>query len=291
MKVLITGSEGQVGKKLARCCKQNNIPNIALSRKQLDITSKSQIHKIVDNYKPSVIINTAAFTNVDSAEDNPDKAFEVNAIGPKNLAYICNSKSIFLIHISTDYVFDGLKQTPYKEDDAVNPINVYGSSKLKGEEYIQALMKDYIILRTSWVFSETGKNFVKTMIDLSNKLEVLRVVGDQIGSPTSAESIAIASIGICKAYQSPNFLSGIYHFSGKDFVSWYDFAKEIIFFANQQGLISRTPLIEKISSSEYPMKAKKPTYSFLSSEKIERNLDISPNQWRKDLEKVIHNLA
>ncbi len=290
MRVLITGSEGQVGEKLIKQCIDDQICSLALSKDQLDITDLSQISEILNEYRPSIIINAAAYTNVDSAEEYPEIAHSVNAQGPKNLASLCSNQSILLFHISTDYVFDGLKGKPYHEDDNPNPINVYGTTKLQGEENIKSLTDNYIILRTSWVFSDTGKNFMKTIMELSKKSEVLTIVGDQIGSPTSAESIANAILSICKAYECETFKPGTYHYSGEEFVSWFDFATQIVSFAKENGLINKIPLIKKISTTDYPTKSKKPMYSCLSSEKIGKTFGITPNNWRKDLENLISNL-
>ncbi len=284
MRILITGSEGQVGSALEILCKEMELDYLAFNKSSLDITDTVSLFKIIKAGNPTILINAAAYTNVDQAEDEEVLASRVNTFGVKNLANICKELSIPLIHLSTDYVFDGKKSFPYVEEDSTNPINVYGKTKLNGEMEIKSILNRYIILRTSWVFSNNGKNFMNTILDLSQKTNNLSVVDDQFGSPTSASSIADAIIKICKDYQFKNSLqSGIYHFSGKDYVSWYEFAKEITRIAFSEGLIKERVLIKRIKTEEYPTKSIKPVNSCLSCSKIKKVYGIDPNNWQQDI--------
>ena len=291
MRILITGCNGQVGVKLKEICIDNSISFIALSKEQMDITQKSEILQAVQTHQPSIIINAAAYTNVDLAEDEEDKAFEVNALGPKNLAEICFDNSLLLIHISTDYVFDGKKNSPYEEEDKPEPLNIYGKSKLVGENNIRFALDRYVIFRTSWVFSDTGKNFVGTILRLAGNSNSLKIVGDQLGSPTSAQSISEAIIRICESYQSSGFRYGTYHFSSQESISWFEFAEVIADLAYKKGLINDLPNIIKIKSEEYPSKSIKPKYSSMSSYKIQKTFGITPNNWRLDLRNLISQLS
>ena len=196
MKTLVTGANGQVGLQLIEQAKIKNLDFIGLEKSALNITDKSDIRANIELYRPEIIINAAAYTAVDKAEHETSTAHQINTIGPKNLAEICKEYSILLIHISTDYVFDGSKSEPYTEEDIPSPINVYGETKLGGEKEIRSLLKKHIIIRTSWVFSHQGSNFVKSILDIAQNESRLKVVGDQYGAPTSASSIATSIIEI-----------------------------------------------------------------------------------------------
>jgi dTDP-4-dehydrorhamnose reductase len=284
MKILITGGDGQVGTYLKYICDQQSLLYAALNKTELNITNKQNIYSSIESFNPSIIVNAAAYTNVEKAEEEKFLATAVNATGPKNLAEICDELSIPLIHISTDYVFDGKKGKPYNESDQTNPINTYGKTKLEGENAIRSRLDNHLILRTSWVFSDTSKNFMQTIIGLCKSEKTLKVVGDQYGSPTSARSIAETIISICKDYSlKKEFKPGTYHFSGEDTVTWYLFAKKIIDIALEKKLIMKAPLVKEISTKEYPTVSKKPVNTTLSCAKIFKIFNVEPCNWEEEI--------
>ena len=289
--ILVTGAKGQVGLEIIKQAKLGKLDLIGLDKASFDITDIESIKANIKVHRPAVIINAAAYTAVDKAEQEASLAYEVNTIGPKNLAKICKESSIVLIHISTDYVFDGNKIEPYRESDTPNPINVYGETKLGGENKIRSILNDHIIIRTSWVFSDQGSNFVKSILSLAQSEAKLKVVGDQHGSPTSASSIASIIIEICKAYNYEKKLQfGTYHFSGMPITTWFYFAKKIIDIAYNKNLIEKVPVIEEVTTEEYVSLSKKPINSSLSCDKIEEAFKIKPNNWEYDLQFVIDAL-
>ena len=222
MKILIIGAKGQVGASLVQCAKENNITYAATDRSLLDVTDESAIQAYFEkNHDFDFVINATAYTNVDAAEDDEITANAVNHLGVKYLALVCKKYNIPLIHISTDYVFDGEKLTDYSENDSPNPQNVYGQSKLAGEIALQSLWEKHIILRVSWVFSEFGKNFIKTIAQLCDQKEKLGVIANQYGSPTSARSIAKVLIAICR---KNNSAWGVYHYSDFPATNWHQLA-------------------------------------------------------------------
>ena len=257
MKILITGANGLLGHELSSILKDHSL--ILLSHSQLDISDSDQVNTQLDSSQPDVVINSAAYTQVDACETNYDLAFSSNATGPKNLAIKCKQLNIPLIHISTDYVFEGneKKNTPLEENDKLGPKTVYGKTKLEGEKLVMENCDKYFILRTAWLYGE-GKNFVKTMINLSKKNKELKVVNDQIGSPTYAKDLAKA---IKEIVEKKSEKYGIYHVTNKGQVSWYEFAKKI--FEIKKIEIKVNPC----TSEEYPRPAPRPHYSVLSDKK------------------------
>ncbi|MEB8328233.1 dTDP-4-dehydrorhamnose reductase [Flavobacteriaceae bacterium KMM 6897] len=281
-KILITGANGQLGK-----CIQDVVEDYPeydfhfKTSTDLDITSQEEINTLFAHEKFDFCINCAAYTAVDKAETDKENAFLVNAEAVKYLAEACKDYDTTLIHISTDFVFDGTKGTPYTEDDLPNPINVYGTSKLKGEQYIQGILNNNFIIRTSWVYSEYGHNFVKTMLRLGEDREELSVVNDQIGTPTYAGDLANAIMEIIST-KTTNF--GLYHYSNEGLISWYDFAKAIF---EIKGIDVK---VNPIPSEAYPTPAKRPMYSVLDKTKIKQVFNIIniPNL-ENSLKKVIYN--
>ncbi|MBR1818519.1 MAG: dTDP-4-dehydrorhamnose reductase [Neisseriaceae bacterium] len=273
MNFLITGAGGQVGQELQRLLPQAN----ALTHSQLDIGDISAVRNAVQAFKPNAIINAAAYTAVDKAEEEVEKAHLINHIGAKNLAIASEEQNAILLHISTDYVFDGNKTEPYNETDASNPQSVYGKSKLLGEEAVLQHCEKAMILRTAWVFGRYGKNFVKTMLQLGTTRNHLRIVADQFGSPTEAQDIANALIYMAK---NPQF--GIYHYSGMPYVSWFEFAQHIFQAAEKQSIL-HIPQLEAITSEEYPTAAKRPKNSRLNLDKITNTFGILPSDWQSHL--------
>lgn len=273
MNILITGAGGQVGQELQKLLPDAN----ALTHSQLDIGDISAVRNAVQAFKPHAIINAAAYTAVDKAEEEVEKAYLINHIGAKNLAIASEEQNAILLHISTDYVFDGKKTEPYSETDASNPQSVYGKSKLLGEQAILEHCEKTMILRTAWVFGRYGKNFVKTMLQLGTTRNHLRIVADQFGSPTEAQDIANALIYMAK---NPQF--GIYHYSGMPYVSWFEFAQKIFQAAHNQGIL-HAPQLEAITSEEYPTAAKRPKNSRLNLDKIKNTFGILPCDWQSHL--------
>ncbi len=283
-RVLVTGGKGQVGKAIQKLQKQYKFEIIAPGKEDLDITSYDSIIENIEKYNPSVIVNSAAYTAVDKAEDDMILCHKVNAIGPRNISDICKTRDILLVHLSTDYVFNGLSSKPYNERDKEDPLNVYGKTKLDGEQAIKSLLDKFIIIRTSWVFGIFGNNFPKTIIGLSQKQTELSVINDIFGSPTSARSLAKLILHFCDQYlQSGSLKYGIYHFTNSPQASWYDFASMIIEVAEELGLINQMPNLKGVSSEEYYAKAPKPKYSVLSNSKIREIYNIDIDDWKSEL--------
>ncbi len=284
--ILVTGANGQLGNELKQC--KNEFPEflfIFTDVEELDLTNKEAVEAFYSENKFDIIINCAAYTNVDKAETDKEKAFLINAEAVRNLSTLSVNKKLTLIHISTDYVFEGSSEKPYKEDDKTNPQSVYGETKLKGEEFAK-MSYNYLIIRTSWLYSSFGNNFVKTMLRLGQERPEINVVSDQIGSPTYAYDLAFAILTILRKINSgklENF-SGIYHFSNEGFCSWYDFAIEIMKLA---GLNCK---VNPISTEFYPTPAKRPKYSLMDKSKIKEKFGIDILDWKISLEKCIQLL-
>lgn len=268
--VLVTGGEGQLGSALAQLDPEQIL---AASRMDLDITQRQQIDKILDRHMPSVVINTAAYTNVDGAESNPDLAFRVNADGPAILSEACALRDIPLFHISTDFVFDGHKDRPYRESDPVNPINVYGKTKFQGEEWVREIQPKHLILRTSWVFASGFSNFPATIRRLAAERDVIRVVADQIGSPTPAKALAEALLTLAKKSQQEELPWGTYHLAGSPPVSRFDWARTLV-----EGSNCR---VEPAVSTDFPAPAERPAFSALDSSLAKEKLSVEVGDWQR----------
>jgi len=280
---MVVGAGGQLGLELMTQISEKKISSCAYTHSELDITDRTNIEDAFLQCAPDYVINVAAYTSVDHAERENDLAFAVNRDGAANLAMVCNDKQLPLIHISTDYVFDGRKEGTYLEDDLAKPLNVYGRSKYEGEQAIKKHCKQHIILRTSWVFGGGGKNFVNTMLELSQKHDELSIVADQTGSPTPASSIAEAILSILYTVDnSPKSLWGTYHFAGMPFVTWFEFAQEIFSqLSHKEGM--NIPALKPVSSENYPLSALRPKNSRLNCEKINRVFNIKQPQWKDNL--------
>ena len=278
--ILVTGGNGQLASCIKDVEKQYDDLNIIYTdHLELDICNLNQIQTFFkSNPQIDYCINCAAYTAVDKAETEAEKAFEINATGAKNLAQVCNDHDAILIHVSTDFVFDGEKNEPYTETDAANPISVYGASKLQGEVEIQQALKGYFIIRTSWLYSEYGNNFMKTMLRLAETRDGISVVSDQIGTPTYAGDLAEIIIQIINTKTEKY---GIYHYSNEGVASWFEFAKEIF------KLTKNKIKVNPIPSIEYLTPAKRPQYSVLDKAKIKTDLQIKIPFWRDSLKKVI----
>lgn len=285
-KFLITGAKGQVG----HCLTQQltgKAEILAVDRDELDITDQSAVKKIVETFKPDVIINAAAHTAVDRAESEVELSEAINVKGPQYLAEAANEIGAVILHISTDYVFEGTGSGEYKEEDQTNPQGVYGRTKLEGEIAVQQANPRSIILRTAWVFGEHGHNFVKTMLRLAKDRDSLGIVGDQFGGPTYAGDIAKTLIEIAnQILAGKENAFGVYHFTGKPYVSWYEFANAIFVEAESQKLLEKQPHLKTITTAEYPTPAKRPANSRLDLTKIKQVFNIEPSDWQKALKNI-----
>ena len=288
MKILITGASGQIGKHLIGQLKKSEHTIVALDQQQLNIIDSDTTFNVIQNHLPDLVINLAAYTAVDLAEENIQDAFFVNHIGAENVAKASAKINATIIHLSTDYVFSGEKESAYDESNAPDPINVYGKSKLAGEISVATQNSKHIILRTSWVFGAEGKNFFKTMMELARKEDSISVVSDQFGGPTYVGDVATTIIKISE--ESQHFSSndwGIYHYSGTPYVSWCEFAREIFQQAKLQSDEIYFPKILPIASDQYPGKASRPRNSRLNCQKIIRKFDIQPCDWRYKLQQLM----
>ena len=302
MVILVTGANGQLGQAIQSISKNySEIDFVFCSSSELDITNFENCQLVFEKYKPNFCINTAAYTAVDKAESEPAKAFDINANGPENLATICKQYNTILLHISTDFVFDAYfsdgiayydreLRLPLKsrlglqETDVPFPSGVYGLTKLQGEQAIQSIFDRHFIIRTSWVYSQFGNNFMKTMLRLASERDSLNVVDDQIGTPTNAVDLAevVMKIILSNNVENPHF--GIYNFSNEGQCSWYDFANEIF---HQKGIkIDLKP----IPTSAYPTPAKRPAYSVLDKTKIKNTFNLEIKNWQMSLEKCLNQL-
>lgn len=288
MRILITGCYGQVGSCLTQQLANNgNVTARGLDREHLDITNQDAVNAAVAEFKPSIIINAAAHTAVDKAEEEVDLSYAINRDGPKYLAQAAQSVGAAILHISTDYVFEGNKVDEYVETDATNPQGVYGKSKLAGEIAVAEACDKHIILRTAWVFGKSGNNFVKTMLRLGENRDALSIVGDQVGGPTYAGDIANTLIQIAKQINQGDAVEfGVYHYSGLPHVSWFDFADAIFDVAVKQGVLAKKPILTSITTGEYPTPAKRPSNSRLSTEKITLGLSVKASDWKAALNNI-----
>lgn len=277
MKILVTGASGQLGstfKSIASQKQAKDLEFVFKSSAELDITDFDAVNKELVSSDYAYCINCAAFTNVDKAEAENDLAYRINVTGARNLAMNCNESSTVLIHISTDFVFDGFLNTPYLEEDIARPIGFYGDTKFKGERAIINNLEEYFILRTSWLYSEHGHNFMKTMLRLGEEKDELSVVYDQVGTPTYALDLANVVLHIIKAH---SIEYGVYNYSNEGVGSWYDFAKEI--FEQYNIDINLKP----IRSEEYPTPAERPKFSVLDKSKIKNTFGIQIPHWKESL--------
>ena len=291
MKILITGAQGQVGKELGHIANEKGFEVFATGRNELDITQAQDVENYFLKVKPDIVINAAAYTAVDKAEEEHDLAFAINHHGAKNIAFCCNKYQIPLLHISTDYVFNGEKSEPYSEHDPVSPLGIYGASKLQGEEAIRQTLVKHLILRVAWVFGAHGNNFVKTMLRLAKDRDELNVVADQYGGPSPAKDIALTLMTLVEQYQKNNSLAwGTYHYCGNSKTSWYDFSKEIFKQAFDLGLLDKKIKVNPITTAEYPTAAKRPANSMLDCSKLSATFGIAMPKWKEALQKVLLEL-
>ena len=298
MKVLVTGKNGQLGSELQKTC-PSNIELICFGSKDLDISNVEQVNELLISHSPDIVINAAAYTAVDKAETDVDQAYAVNKQGAANLASACKHINAKLLHISTDFVFDGTSTMPYLASDATNPLGVYGVSKLAGEQAInEALGSQATIVRTAWVYSVFGNNFVKTMLRLMSEKEQLGIVGDQVGTPTWAAGLA-NMLWALVAKTSDNTIneqhgnandSLILNWTDAGVASWYDFAVAIQELAVEQGLLSKAIPISAIPAASYPTPAKRPAFSVLNKAQAEELSGVKTVHWRAQLKAMLAEL-
>ena len=289
MFILVTGTNGQLGKSIKSLVKQQKTSHnfVFVTRNQLDLSSIGNMRNYFDSHKFDLIINCAAYTAVDRAENYQEEADMINHIAVKKIAEIAKSNNIKLIHISTDFVFNGLKHKPYFESDACSPLNIYGKTKLEGENAILSIMKfNAIIIRTSWVYSEYGNNFVDTILKLIQKDTDLNIVSDQIGTPTYAADLGQAILSIIKSekFNAGKQESTIYHYSNEGECNWYDFAKEIVNISGTQRTIN------PIKTEDYPTTAKRPLNTLMSKDKISKEFGLKINFWNDALKICMKNI-
>jgi dTDP-4-dehydrorhamnose reductase len=296
MKILLFGANGQVGHELRRSLAplgeviattrsgtlEDGMPCMAA-----DFDRPDALPALIGRVAPDIVVNAAAYTAVDRAESDRDAAFRANAEAPQRIAEACAAHDARLVHYSTDYVFDGTGTRPYREDDATSPLGAYGESKLEGEHAIRASGARHMIFRTAWVYASHGKNFMRTMLRLAAEREELRVVADQIGSPTSAALIADVTARILGKGDTP---SGLWHLTAGDETSWHGFAEAIIAGAHARGLLARAPRVVPIATSDYPTPAKRPAYSCLDLTRIEADHGVRMPTWRAALDAVLDKM-
>lgn len=286
MRVLILGSKGQLGRCLSDQLDSANLDLIFTNRFEIDVSDFLATKQAISAINPNVIINATAYTAVDKAEEDYKTASVINHYAVENIANICYELDILLVHISTDYIFDGASSVPYLEDDQKNPQGVYGHTKLLGEEAIQSSGCKFVILRTAWVFSEYGNNFLKTMLSLGSSRDELAVVDDQIGCPTYAQDIAKTISTILTNINSEERTSNIYHYCGDIACSWYDFAKAIFYEAAKLGCKIPTS-ITPIATAAYPTLAVRPANSVLDCSKLKSHLNVKPSDWHEGIRKTL----
>jgi dTDP-4-dehydrorhamnose reductase len=279
MKVWLVGAKGMLGQAVSRALERSSVAHVDTDL-EVDVTDPKRVREFLEEQDPDWIVNCAAYTAVDQAEDEEARAYELNANAPLNLAQAARHEGAALLHISTDYVFDGELNRPYREDDPPNPRSAYGRTKLAGEEAVRSTLPEHVILRTAWLYGHQGKNFVETMLRLMTERAELSVVDDQTGSPTYADDLADAIVRIVTSHR-PAY--GTFHFSGAGECTWHGFAREIYQQAKEIGLLSSSCTILPVTSDEFPQKATRPRNSRLSKEKIQHTYGIVPDHWKQSL--------
>lgn len=283
-RLLVTGVQGQLGSELLLRGKRQGFAVVGLNRAELDIADEAAVARAVADAKPDLVVNAAAYTAVDLAETETERAFAINADGPRNLARACAAGGMPLIHVSTDYVFDGASSAGYREDDPVAPLNVYGASKEAGERAVREELPAHVILRTAWVYSSHGRNFVLTMLQLAGKQDVLKVVADQHGSPTSAADLADAILTVARRIGQGATGWGTFHFAGGGVTSWHGFAAAVMELCLPTG--QPRPELVPIATVDFPRPARRPANSVLDCTRIGQVHGIVPRSWREALADV-----
>ncbi len=289
--IAVIGASGQLARALTHSAVERGVRLAIAGRPFVDLTTKDSVARFLSSAAPCLVINAAAYTAVDKAESEPDAANLLNAEAPARLAQWCAENDVPLIHVSTDYVFDGRAQTPYREDDACNPQSVYGRSKLAGEQAVRAALERHVIVRTAWVYGRDGNNFLKTMLRLASERDVVRVVADQHGTPTRASDIAsrILDIAARLALDGPAAPWGTYHLVSSGQTTWHGFAAEI--FASAAALGVKTPQLDAITTREYPTPAVRPAYGVLDTKKLTDTFGIALPPWQHGVADCVRQLT
>ncbi|MPZ57859.1 MAG: dTDP-4-dehydrorhamnose reductase [Rhizobiales bacterium] len=282
--ILVFGGNGQLGQELAGAAATRDIPLKALARSAADITDPGAIERAFDDVRPSVVVNAAAYTKVDLSEKEVMEAERGNILGPGIVAEACAASGIPLVHMSTDYVFDGQKAEPYVEDDPIAPLGVYGRTKAEGEERVRGALPHHVILRTAWVYGEFGHNFLKTMVRLAQERDELRVVADQRGSPTSTRDLASAILRIAPRLAAGDAVWGTYHFAGSGVTTWHGFAERIV--AAQAPLTGRRPRVIPIMTADYPTPARRPANSTFACDRFACVFGFRGRPWSEQTDEI-----
>jgi len=285
MKYLVTGAKGQLGREVVFALQAEKENVIGIGREELDLGKPEQVAESIASYHADWVINCAAHTHVDKAEENEAVVFKVNRDSAKAIAEGVSSYGGCLLHVSTDFIFDGQQSHPYSEEDSANPLGVYGQSKWEGEQGVSEIIPDALILRTAWVYGIQGHNFVKTVLRLASERDELRIVDDQVGAPSWTADITRAILSLIK-----NNDKGIFHFTNEGVASWYDFANEIVSIARNLGYPVKAQHVTPISTSEFPLPAKRPSYSVMSKKKIRQSLAYPIPHWRDSLIAMMEQL-
>jgi dTDP-4-dehydrorhamnose reductase len=289
MTLLVFGAGGQLGRELAGLLARRAVPAVLLAREEADIADRTAVVTAIDRARPAVVVNAAAYTKVDKAEEELAQAFRANRDGPALLAEICAAQGLALIHISTDYVFDGSKPAPYVETDPVSPLGIYGASKEAGEQAVRTRLAKHVILRTAWVYGQHGNNFLKTMLNLARQRERWGVVVDQRGNPTATLDLAEALLAVVARITDGMAPWGTFHFTGTGEATWHDFACEIV--AAQAQFTKRRPEVAAITTAEYPTRARRPANSRLDSTRFTQTFGIAARPWRERTREVVAALC
>lgn len=276
MKVLVTGVRGQLGYDVVRELQRRGHEAIGVNSAEMDITDAQKVSQVITNAKADIVVHCAAYTAVDAAEDHKEICHKVNAEGTRNIAGICKKLDLKMIYISTDYVFDGTGERPWEPDDKREPLNYYGQTKYEGELAVESLLEKYFIVRIAWVFGTNGKNFIKTMLSLAEKMDKITVVNDQIGSPTYTHDLARLLVDMAETDKY-----GHYHATNEGYCTWYEFAKEIF---RQAG---KNISVEPVTSEQYPSKAKRPSNSRMSKDKLDENGFVRLSAWQDALARYL----
>ncbi len=285
MKILVTGAKGQLGRETVLALQAEGETVVAIGREELDFSNPEQVAEGIANHRADWVINCAAYTQVDKAEEDREQAFLVNRDSARAVAEGVQSSGGRLLHVSTDFIFDGDQSHPYKEEDAANPLGVYGHSKWEGEKEVQDVLPNALIVRTAWVYGVHGHNFVKTILRVAAERDELCVVDDQIGTPSWTADIFRAMWSLIKAD-----VTGTYNFSNEGVASWFDFAQEIVFQAKQLGMPVKVEQVTPIPTEEYPLPAKRPAYSVMNKGKIRSVLDYNIPHWRQSLTSMLKQM-
>jgi dTDP-4-dehydrorhamnose reductase len=286
--IAIFGGGGQVAQELSRLCAERGLAARAFTRAETDIADAEAVSRALATATPSVVVNAAAYTKVDRAESEIEEATRANAAGPAVLAEACASAGVPLVHLSTDYVFDGMKQGAYVESDATAPLGVYGRTKLAGEEAIRTRQAEHVILRTSWVFGAYGHNILKTVLSLAEEKDELRFVADQHGCPTATADIAEAILRVAAPLAVREPICGVYHFAGSGVTTWFEFVSRVV--EAQAAFTGRRPRVIPITTAEYPAPAKRPVNSVLDSSLFIRVFGVRARPWEERVEEVVRQL-